>query len=185
MAGVKGQRSGGHNRKPTQLHVLRGTFRKDRHGDTTSPDPAKGKPPVPKGLVGEAKAEWERMVARLEEAKTLSIVDDAALYQYVNLYAETEAIKGQAAGVAKLITEAKTAVKGLEGIDLIQAIEKILELQKLQVRMTTQLRQGHMAIRQYLVEFGMTPAARSRVKLPAGAEKPKSRIEQFMAGQLG
>jgi hypothetical protein len=34
---------------------------------------------------------------------------------------------------------------------------------------TRDLRQGHMAIRQYLVEFGMTPSARTRVKLPPAA----------------
>jgi len=36
MAGIKG-RSGGHNRLSTQAHILRGTFRKDRHATGRTP----------------------------------------------------------------------------------------------------------------------------------------------------
>lgn len=32
MAGIKGQSSGGHNRKSTARHIAEGTYRKDRHG---------------------------------------------------------------------------------------------------------------------------------------------------------
>ena len=36
MAGMKG-RSGGQNRKPAAMHVLAGTFRRDRHGAANAP----------------------------------------------------------------------------------------------------------------------------------------------------
>ena len=36
MAGVPG-RSGGHNRKSAEEHILAGTFRRDRHGASTAP----------------------------------------------------------------------------------------------------------------------------------------------------
>ena len=32
MAGIKGQMSGGHNKKSTARHIAEGTYRKDRHG---------------------------------------------------------------------------------------------------------------------------------------------------------
>lgn len=177
MAGNKN--SGGHNRIGAQLHILSGTFRRDRHLGQDSPDPPKGTPAPPKPLVGEAKAEWTRMVTRLEESRTLSMVDDAALYQYVQLFAETEQIKVDNIATRKLSTDLKKAVQALEGEMLVEAIGEIVKLQQLLAKQTVQLRQGHMAIRQYLVEFGMTPSARGRVKVsrqPSDEDKNKERF---------
>jgi hypothetical protein len=53
-----------------------------------------------------------------------------------------------------------------------------VKLKQLDAKAITQLRQGHMALRQYLVEFGMTPAARNRVT-PADAVQPANPIDQF------
>ena len=65
---------------------------------------------------------------------------------------------------------------------LAEAIKKIVDLEQILAKQTTQLRQGHMAIRQYLIEFGMTPSARTRVKLPAGgAKKPVDPLAAWMA----
>jgi P27 family predicted phage terminase small subunit len=183
MAGVKG-RSGGRNRKSTQLHVLKGTFRQDRHGDGVTPEPPKGDPTPPRPLTGEAKAEWNRMVRRLHEARTLSLVDDAALYQYVQLHAETQEIRADNKRVRKLSTELKqAAVAKLEATELVEAIGHIVKLQFIIAKQTAQLRMGHMALRMYLVEFGMTPAARTRVKVSPGA-KPKSTVEQWKTGAV-
>lgn len=164
MAGTK--QSGGRNAKGTQAHILRGTFRGDRHADPTSSPPA-GVPMRPKGLAKAALAEWDRMVARLTHTGALSAVDDGALYQYVQLFAETEAIAAEGAEHRRLTKLLLCAVTKLEGDALVEAVKQIVTLQALAKKTTQQLRQGHMALRQYLVEFGMTPSARSRVKLPA------------------
>lgn len=170
--------SGGRNKKPPQAHVLTGTFRDDRHGDHEAPEPPLGVPRPPKPLNAEAKAEWARMIARLEHSRTLSLVDDAALYQYVKLFAETEAVAGDNGETRKLSKLLKKTVQGLDGEQLVEAIGRIVELRKLLAKETTQLRQQRMALRQYLVEFGMTPSARGRVKV-AKATPPKSKAEQF------
>lgn len=182
MAGTKN--SGGRNRKSGLAHILQGTFRADRHGEHDTPEPPKGLPVPPKPLNGEAKAEWARMVGRLEQSKTLSLVDDAALYQYVQLFAETEAVKADNVQVRKLSIELKKAIRNLEGQELLGAVGEIVKLQHIIARHSQQLRQGHMAIRQYLVEFGMTPSARTRVK-PVGADKPKSKVDQFKSAKTG
>lgn len=181
MAGVKGQRSGGHNRMSTQLHVLRGTFRKDRHGAADAPEPPKQIPTPRKALTGEAKAEWDRVVADLEAAQTIATIDGGRLFQYVHLFAEVEAVKEQAATTQALLKTAKRAVKGLDGVALLQALEQIVKLQQLAVRQTNQLRQGRMAARQFLNDLGLTPVARHGKSSPA-PERPKSRLEQFRAG---
>ena len=176
--------SGGRNRKSAQTHVLLGTFQKCRHGDGEAPEPPVGKPEPPRPLKGEAKSEWARMVARLELSQTLSKVDDAALYQYVQLHAETESITADNTRVRSLSASLKKAIKNLDGMELVEAIDKIVSLQHIISNQVRQLRQGHMALRQYLVEFGMTPTARSRVKANGG-QKPASKIDAFRASKTG
>jgi P27 family predicted phage terminase small subunit len=174
--------SGGRNAKGVQSHVLAGTFRRDRHADHTTPEPPVGTPRSPRPLQGHAKAEWTRMIRRLEHSHTLSIVDDAALYQYVQLHAETEAVQADNASTRKLSETLMLAVAKLEGAELASAVGEIVKLRQVLAKQTTQLRQQRMALRQYLVEFGMTPSARGRVKVPKAAA-PKSKVDQFRAGK--
>lgn len=202
-------KSGGRNRKSRAEHALTGTGRKDRGTKATTsadvPDPPKGRPPIPIGLIGPALEEWTRMVLRLEAAKTLSTVDDAALYQYCCLFAETEAIVVAQRGTAALLTSLLVAIEkwtrlvdllekaaakakddpldaALEtqqyGAQIVEAGAQIVQLKKLEAKYPAQLRQGHMAIRQFLVELGMTPAARSRVQPSADAPQANP-IDRF------
>lgn len=156
------------------MHVLTGTFRGDRHGGVESPEPPKGRPEAPKSLSAVARAEWARMVDRLEGSGTLAIVDDAALYQYAKLFAETERIDERSIENVRLAKKLMRAVAKLEGSELVMAVKAIVELRYLEGKDTRDLRQGHMAVRGYLVEFGMTPAARSRVKLPTRKTESKA-----------
>ena len=207
-------KSGGRNLKSHAAHALTGTGRADRGtkpaaGDLPSPEPPKGRPPVPMGLIGPALEEWNRMVVRLDAAKTLSIVDDAALYQYCCLFAETEAIVVAQRSTASLIDALQAAItgwtrlvdrleaaeagkklseaallqslidRGTYGTQIVGAIGQMVQLKKLEAKYPTQLRQGHMALRQMLVEFGMTPAARSRVQPAPGVDPPPSPIDRF------
>jgi len=124
------------------------------------------------------------MCTRLQTSKTLSIVDDAALYQYVELYAETEGIKADNLAVRKLSAALKRTIAKLEGDRLVDAIREIVKLQLIIQKQATQLRQQRMALRQYLVEFGQTPAARTRVKVVKPAEeKQPSKLVAFTGGK--
>lgn len=174
--------SGGRNRKSAQMHLVQGTFRKHRHAEQgASPEPPPGRPPVPDSLKSSvARAEWDRMVARLETSGTLSVVDDAALYQYVQLFAETESVTSDDAENRALARRLMRAVGKLNGSDLLEAVKAIVALRQLTDKATIRLRQQRMAIRQYLVEFGMTTVARSRVKV-TDAGKPQSKLDAFMA----
>jgi P27 family predicted phage terminase small subunit len=171
--------SGGRNAKGTQAHVLAGTFRGDRHGEHQTPEPPQGRPDSPKTLEGDALAEWERMVGRLESCGTLSKVDDAAIYQYCRLYAETEELaleRDESKASLRIMEENIGDLEGPERVAMFQEIGKLRHDIK---GYGASIRQNRMAIRQFLVEFGMTPAARSRVKLPA---KPtQSKVERFAA----
>jgi Phage terminase, small subunit. len=178
MPGTKA--SGGRNAKSRALLLLEGTFRKDRHTKLATPAPPAGKPPRPKTLTGTARTEWDRMVARLDQLQTLSTVDDAALYQYALLFAETEAIRTDRLALKQLSADLMTAIQRLKGDALVDAATEIVKLQFLLAKHTAQLRQGHMALRQYLVEFGMTPAARTRVTAqPDDAHTPVNPVDRF------
>lgn len=180
MPGTKN--SGGRNKKSTQTHVLLGTFRRDRHGDDVdnTPTPPKGKPVPPRPLTAIAQEEWDRMVERLDKNQVLTIVDDAVLYQYCQLFEETEAITADNARLRAMSVTLMDMVKKLTGPELVETIGKIVDIEHELSKQHTKLRQGHMAIRQFLVEFGMTPAARSRVsKNPGGGSAPKSAVDRF------
>jgi len=182
MAGTKA--SGGRNAKSRTMLLVEGTFRKDRHKDLATPAPPAGKPPRPKTLSGPARTEWDRMVVRLERSQTLSLVDDAALYQYAQLFAETEAIRTDRAALKELSATLMTAIQRLRVDALVDAAAEIVKLQFLLAKHTAQLRQGHMALRQYLVEFGMTPAARTRVTAqPDEAHTPLNPLDRFTKGR--
>jgi P27 family predicted phage terminase small subunit len=157
--------SGGRNKKSQRAHTLAGTGRKHRGTARTSPDldpdPPKGRPPLPQKLKGEALAEWDRMVDRLEASKTLSVVDDAVLYRYCQLHARAERLERQ---IARLKSAFYVDHVGNPKVHPAFA----------------QLRSYDQALRGYLVEFGMTPAARSRVKVP-DAQAPVDPFAEFAA----
>ncbi len=159
--------SGGRNRKSAAQHKRDGTFQKCRHGadpaaaTAATPDPPKGAPALPKDLAGEARAEWHRMIARLEASRTLSSVDDAVLYRYCQLHARAERLEGE---IAKLASPFYDDHLGNPKVHPAFA----------------QLRSHDQVLRGYLVEFGLTPAARTRVKATdpaAGAADPFADFE--------
>src|SRR5262245_31111970 len=84
--------SGGRNRKSTASHALSGTLRRDRH-QFVSPQPPVGAPIPPSTLDGDARAEWDRMIVRLEASRTLSTVDDGVLYSYCRLHGDAERLQ--------------------------------------------------------------------------------------------
>lgn len=184
MPGVKGQITSGRPPKPRKQHERDGTFRGDRHAGFENAEAPPGIPQPPKTLAGEALEEWNRMIARLTQTGALSVVDDGVLYQYCRLFAETEGIWiAQQETVATIdILQENIDSRSRREVTTEQLIEigrELATLRKLEAGYITKVRQGRMALRQLLVEFGLTPAARGRVKLP---EKKKD-ADPFTAFQ--
>lgn len=167
---MPGTAQSGRRPKSAKQHKLDGTFQRCRHAGIKTPEPPAGVPNAPKPLTGDALAEWNRMVNRLALVGTLSVVDDAALYQYACLFAEVEALSVTQAETAASIDIVEENLRGLEQSDLVAAFQEITKLRQLEARYVTQIRQGRMALRHFLVEFGMTPSARARIKLPLTKE---------------
>lgn len=153
MPGVKG-RSGGQNRKSRQLHVVQGTFRPHRHpDDDDAPEPPVGAPEVPGALTGEAKAEWDRMIARLRASRTLSTVDGALLWNYCQVWSDCCRLQVDANALPQTWYE-KTSVDGAGVEHREPRLHPVF----------AQLKSYRLALRVLLCEFGLTPLSRNRVK---------------------
>jgi P27 family predicted phage terminase small subunit len=159
MAGVKG-RSGGANRKSRQLHVLQGTFRRARHA-VEAPEPPSGAPEAPGTLTGEAAAEWGRMVARLTASRTLSTVDGALLFNWCQLWATCCRLQADADALTSTWYE-KVSVDGAGVEHQEPRLHPVFGA----------LKQYRLALRVMLVEFGLTPLSRNRVKASGAAAAP-------------
>ena len=169
MPGIKGQRSGGHNAKTVEELRLSGGVRKGRHAEIVNPQPPQGLPVSPKVLTGDALAEWDRMIHRLQVSRTISVVDDGMLYQHCRLFAETEQLveeKAEARGAVDRLLESQGDI---EAADLLSFFQEVGKMTKLAASYDSKLRSNRMALRVSYVEFGLTPASRGRVKV---ADKP-------------
>jgi len=81
MAGVKGQRSGGHNRKTAAQHKAEGTYKPSRHGNRVDLEVDTAAPVMPRGLEKAGKEMWKRICQTLPE-KTVTKLDADSLRMY-------------------------------------------------------------------------------------------------------
>jgi len=143
----------GRPRKPTRLKVLEGTYRPDR-APQSEPQPDPSTPSCPTWLHPEAQREWRRLVPHLEELGLLTQVDRAALAAYCQLYARWW-----------------QAEREIEKHGMVQYTDTGYAVQRPEVGVSnTALTQ----MRRYLVEFGLTPAARTRIDAPTAPDKPRN-----------
>jgi phage terminase small subunit len=75
MSGTPGA-SGGHNRKPTNLKILQGTYRKDRDSGR-EPQPPVGIPPKPKWMTKAARKYWRPLMCSIPPG-VMTHADDLA-----------------------------------------------------------------------------------------------------------
>ncbi len=168
--------------KSRRQHELDGTFRNSRHADLRNPEPTPGRPDPPAELDSIAQGEWDRLMWAFEDMGMLHKVDLFSVHQHCRLYAETEHVAAQQATMRAslaVLEENIPDVKEMEPADRLAFFTNIVQMEKLISKCTDQLRSGRMAIRQYLVEFGLTPASRGRIKLPAKREE----VDAFSAFQ--
>lgn len=75
--------------KPDNIHLLQGTYRKDRHGEPDKKPRVRSEiPDAPEFLTDEARKEWDYTVEKLEKAGLLTGADKVILSQFCMLAAE-------------------------------------------------------------------------------------------------
>jgi P27 family predicted phage terminase small subunit len=124
------------------------------------PVPPDGLPECPDWLCDEAKAEWQRIVPELDAMGLLSRVDRPALAAYCT-------------GWSRWV-EAELQVKKFGAI--VKSPEKGFPMKSPYLSIADQAME---AMRKFMVEFGLTPSSRSRIRVPGGGAEADE-FDQFL-----
>lgn len=133
----------GRPNKPAQLHVINGTARKDRHQH--GPKVEIGMPDCPVWLPKTAKKYWKQIAPELVKAGLIGVVDGAAFIAHCDSMGKFEEV------TRRLKTIEDTLDETPQGYQVQSALFTVRNKLWDQVMKSSN-------------EFGLTPAARSKVK---------------------
>ena len=149
----------GRKPKPTLLTMLDGNPGK-RPLNEHEPITLQGVPAAPEWLDDEAKAEWERIIPDLAEMGVLSRADRPALTAYCTAWSRWVEAEGM---VRKFGMIVKSPEKGFPmKSPYLSIADQALE-----------------TMRKLLVEFGLTPSSRSRIRTLSAADAGDE-FDQFL-----
>jgi P27 family predicted phage terminase small subunit len=144
--GKKGKMKG-RKPKPSALRLLEGNPGK-RPINENEPHPEPGIPPAPEHLSARAKSAWDAISVKLDKVGILTEMDDWALEQLCENYAE--------------IVELREEIKHNGRFQTVT--NKLGESRTVNSPAWSQLADAEKRFRGMLEQFGLTPSARTRVK---------------------
>ncbi len=146
--------------KPTNLKLLAGNPGKRR---LNSHEAKPTSPAVcPQWLTGHAKTEWVRLAPELEGLGLLSNIDVTGLAAYCESFSRWREAQDKLEAEGQVLTASNGAQYASPWIGIAN---------------------GSMdRMRQFLIEFGMTPSARSKVVIARKPTPEESRWAQFLDG---
>jgi P27 family predicted phage terminase small subunit len=150
--------------KPTALKELEGNPGK-RSLNRSEPRPDVEAPACPKWVTGEGRKEWRRIVPLLVRLGLLTKVDRAALVGYCQAWAR--------------VVQAEEEMQK-PGFQMIEVTDKGYAHVNPWFQVWTQ---SMKQVKAFGAEFGLTPAARSRVQTPEASEDDK--FEEFVRRRNG
>jgi P27 family predicted phage terminase small subunit len=152
-----GKGSGGSNRKPTALKKLLGNPGK-RKLNEKEPAAPKGVPEMPRFLTTEARAEWRRIIPILVDMCVLTVADGKALAGYCSAYAQ--------------LAKAEAAIEKY-GLICVTALDPDTGVVELKTNPAVRIKSDALRqMKSFLIEFGLTPASRSKLKINASPDTP-------------
>jgi P27 family predicted phage terminase small subunit len=160
-----GKGSGGSNRKPTALKKFLGNPGKRKLNDK-EPTAPKGVPEMPRFLNPEGRAEWRRIVPILANMGVLTVADGKALAAYCSAYSQL--VKVEAV---------------IEKYGLICAkLDQFTGVAELKVNPAVRIKSDALRqMKSFLIEFGLTPASRAKLKINANDDEPDALDSLFDA----
>jgi len=144
---------------PTKLHKLHGNPGK-RPLNTEEPQPRAGIPECPSHLDALAKEEWNRIVPELELSGLLSQVDRAALAAYCQSWS-----------------------RWVDAEEKIQMTGPVIKTNKGYPIQNPYLGIANTALehmRKFLIEFGMSPASRSKLRVTIKDSEEEDPLAEFL-----
>jgi P27 family predicted phage terminase small subunit len=145
---------------PTNLKLLKGTFRQDRVAPN-EPKPEVAIPPVPPHLSDEAKVEWVRVSGELATLGLLTRIDRAALATYCECWSDW--VKA-----TTKVHETGEVIKTTAG--------NVIENPYYSIK-----KRSAELMHKFLTEFGMTPASRTRINAAPQESEKSDRWKGFGA----
>ena len=152
----------GRRPKPTHLKIVGGNPGK-RALNKREPAPRREIPSCPTHLSDASKVAWGRLVEMLDRIGVLTECDVLALERLCDCYSDIlacrELVERDGRTYTTITAQGDTLIKGNPAVN--------------------QLRAADAQFKSYLVEFGLTPAARSKVQVSDDNEKPKDEFKEF------
>ena len=154
----------GPTRKPTHLKLITGNPGR-RPLNKNEPNPTPGIPSVPAHLSDEAKVEWGRIASQLNDIGLLTQVDRAALAAYCQAWADWVEAEEQLRRYGKVVkSPVKTVTRRSGGAEVTETSGGFpMQSPFLPIR-----NRALEIMHKFLTEYGMTPAARSRITVTHG-----------------
>jgi P27 family predicted phage terminase small subunit len=125
-----------------------------RKKNKREPKPKSARPGMPSWLSKDAKTEWKRIVPELAKVGLLTLVDRTALASYCQAHAELQIATRLLDKEGRIVEE---DVYGKDG-EVKGTVTKAHPAVKLQ-------RDAFTRVKQFINEFGLTPASRSRLQV--------------------
>jgi P27 family predicted phage terminase small subunit len=147
---------------PTALKLLKGT-RRDRL-PSSEPRPRPARPKCPGHLDHTARAEWRRLLPILERMRVLTEADGAALAIYCAAFSRCRLAEREIGNYGLLVLQENGILKRNPAEVIVAECEATMA--------------------RVLVEFGLTPSARTRVKV-AEADGPRDALTEFLQRRRG
>lgn len=146
----------GRPRKPTKLKLIQGTAQPCRL-NPNEPQPDVDIPDIPHHLSKPARDEWRRITPLLKDMGLISHMDMAELVMYCGAW-------GDYVQAENMIRRNGKVLKTDKGIQFVSPWVKISKESKLMAH-------------KFLVEFGLTPASRTRVSGKKKEAEKKKRLD--------
>lgn len=148
---------------PTALKKLKGE-RKDRINHD-EPQPDIGKPDRPQLLSTEAKREWNRIAGELARIGVLALVDRATLAAYCEAWAEWARLTKE---TQQIVANGEQYITGANGVFYAHPTFKLRD-------------QANSYFLKCAAELGLTPSARSRIKVdPSNKKQQENALFDFL-----
>ncbi len=151
----------GRKPKPIKIHRLNGNPSKLKLDKIQTPEPESKIPRCPEQLDDLAKKEWKRITKELHKLQLLGRIDMAALAAYCCAYSRWICAEEN-------IKKAGVLIRNKDGVPCVSPLLRVAEKALDQMKM-------------FLVEFGMTPSSRARIKVELKEQDNES--EKFLFGK--
>ncbi|MBC3410709.1 phage terminase small subunit P27 family [Pseudomonas sp. SWRI51] len=147
---------------PTELKLVRGNPGK-RAINKNEPQPARRVPCTPAHLTSEGQVAWGRLTVLLDRMGVLTEADGFALERLCDCYAEILALREMVDTQGR--TYETTSTQGELVLKANPAVAMLADVDR--------------RFKSYLVEFGLTPAARSKVQVKQHDDEEDPLAEHF------